>query len=96
MASVETTTIRVRRSTHQRLQKEAELQGKSVTEVLEIAADVLEEQRMLAGFIRCYELHGDEIRAEMKDWMDMPDPPLPDDDWSDVLLPEEDIGDPNS
>ncbi|HEY2714828.1 MAG TPA: hypothetical protein VGI73_01255 [Solirubrobacterales bacterium] len=88
MASVETTTIRVRRSTHQRLQKEAELQGKSVTEVLEIAAEMLEEQRLLAGFVRSYELYGDEIRAEMKDVEEMPEPPLPDEDFSDFLPPE--------
>jgi ABC-type taurine transport system substrate-binding protein len=83
MASVETTTIRVRRSTHQRLQKEAELAGTSVTEVLEAAAELLEEQRMLDSFVRSYEKYGDEIRAEMKDWLNMPGPPLPGDDWSD-------------
>jgi len=49
MASVETTTIRVRRSTHRRLQEEAERQGKSVTEVLDEAAQLLEEQSMLAS-----------------------------------------------
>jgi uncharacterized protein Yka (UPF0111/DUF47 family) len=87
MASVETTTIRVRRSTHKRLQEEAERRGTSVTEVLEAAADVLEEERMLASFVACYEKHGDEIRAEMKDWLDLPDPPLPDEDWSDFLPP---------
>jgi hypothetical protein len=89
MASVETTTIRVRRSTHKRLQEEAERQGTSVTEVLEAAADLFEEQRMLASFVRSYELYGDEIRAEMKDWLDLPDPPLPDEDWSDFLPPPE-------
>jgi uncharacterized protein (DUF1778 family) len=47
MASVETTTIRVRRSTHERLQKQAELMGKSVTQVVEEAADLLEEAKML-------------------------------------------------
>jgi len=47
MASVETTTIRVRRSTHERLQKQAELTGQSVTQVLEEAADLLEEAKML-------------------------------------------------
>ena len=97
MASVETTTIRVRRSTHKRLQEEAERQGKSVTEVLDEATDLLEEQRMLASFERCYELHGDEIRAEMKDWLEMPGPPLPDDDWSDHLPPpDENRGDERS
>jgi uncharacterized protein (DUF1778 family) len=47
MASVETTTIRVRRSTHERLRKQAELTGQSVTQVLEEAADLLEEAKML-------------------------------------------------
>jgi uncharacterized protein Yka (UPF0111/DUF47 family) len=91
MASVETTTIRVRRSTHKRLQAEAERQGTSVTEVLEAAADLFEEERMLRSFVACYEKHGDEIRTEMKDWIDLPDPPLPDEDWSDFLpSPEKD------
>lgn len=84
MASVETTTIRVRRSTHERLVKEAKLAGTSVTQVLEKATDMLEEQRLLEGFVRSYEKHGDRIRAEMKDWLEAPGPPLPDDDWSDV------------
>ena len=89
MASVETTTIRVRRNTHQRLQKEAELAGKSVIEVLEVATNMLEEQRLLEGFVRSYEKYGDEIRAEMKDWIEMPGPPLPDGDWSDVIGDED-------
>jgi uncharacterized protein (DUF1778 family) len=55
MASVETTTIRVRRSTQQRLQKEAELAGKSVTQVLEEAADVLEENRLIDSAVRSWE-----------------------------------------
>lgn len=55
MASVETTTIRVRRSTHERLQKEAELAGKSVTQLLEEAADLLEEVRILEGAERAFE-----------------------------------------
>lgn len=88
MASVETTTIRVRRSTHKRLQEEAERQGKSVTEVLELAADVLEEQTILESAERSWEKHGDALREEMKDWLDMPGPPLPDDDWSDLASPD--------
>ena len=83
MASVETTTIRVRRSTHERLQKEAKLAGKSVTQVLEEATEMLEEQRMLDNFAQSYERYGDEIRAEMKDWLDLPSEGLPDDEWSD-------------
>ncbi len=88
MASVETTTIRVRRSTHRRLQEEAEERGKSVTELLEEAADVLYEQRVLASFVRSYELYGDEIREEMRDVEEMPEPPLPDEDFSDFVPPE--------
>jgi uncharacterized protein (DUF2384 family) len=84
MASVETTTIRVRRSTHQRLQKEAEQRGKSVTELLEVAADVLYEQRILESAERSWERHGGGMREEMKDWLEMPGPTLPDDDWSDL------------
>lgn len=89
MARVETTTIRVRRDTHERLAKEAELAGKSVTQVLEEATELLEEQRMLEDFVRLYERYGDEIREEMKDWLEMPSAGLPDDDWSDAL-PDED------
>jgi hypothetical protein len=84
MATVETTTIRVRRSTQKRLAEEARLAGMSVIEVLDAAADVLEEQRLLDDLERTYERHGAAIHAEMKDWLDMPGPPLPDDDWSDV------------
>jgi uncharacterized protein (DUF1778 family) len=50
MAKTETTTIRVRRNTHERLVKEAALAGKSVTQVLEEVADVLEEERLLEDF----------------------------------------------
>jgi uncharacterized protein Yka (UPF0111/DUF47 family) len=71
MASVETTTIRVRRSTHERLRKEAELAGKSVTQVLEEATGLLEEQRLLADLAHTYERHGDEIREEMRDWLEL-------------------------
>jgi len=45
MASVETTTIRVRRATHERLQKQAEATGQSVTQVLEEAATPSTPQR---------------------------------------------------
>jgi uncharacterized protein (DUF1778 family) len=55
MASVETTTIRVRRSTHERLQRQAELTGQSVTQVLEEAADMLEEAKMLESAERAWE-----------------------------------------
>lgn len=87
MEVVETTTIRVRRSTQERLAEEAKLAGISVSELLEKAADVFEEdrlreaeeQRLLESFARCYEKHGEEIHAEMKDWLDMPGSPPPDD-----------------
>lgn len=61
MASVETTTIRVRRSTHERLQRQAELTGQSVTQVLEEAADLLEEAKM--------------IESAERDWARMADLP---------------------
>ncbi len=54
MASVETTTIRVRRSTHRRLAEEAALAGKSVTQVIEEAADVLEEKRLIESAARSW------------------------------------------
>lgn len=47
MAKAETTTIRVRRSTHERLQLQAEITGQSVTQVLEEAAGMLEEAKLL-------------------------------------------------
>lgn len=68
MAAGETTTIRVRRSTQRRLAEEAKLAGKSVVEVLDAAADLLEEQRLLASMDRSYREHGDEIREEMRFW----------------------------
>jgi hypothetical protein len=77
MAVVETTTIRVRRSTHKRLTEEAERAGMSVVEMLEAAVDLLEEQRLLASMDESYRKHGDEIREEMKAWEALPD------GWSD-------------
>jgi IS5 family transposase len=74
MAVVDTTTIRVRRSTQRRLAREAELVGKSVVDVLDTAADLLEEQRLLAGMDRAYRERGAEIRAESDAW----DATLPD------------------
>lgn len=68
MAAVETTTIRVRRSTQRRLAREAELAGRSVVDVLDAAADLLEEQRLLADMDRAYRVRGDEIRAESSAW----------------------------
>lgn len=68
MAAVETTTIRVRRTTQRRLAEEAELAGTSVVEVLEAAVDLLEEQRLLTSMDESYAKHGDEIREEMKAW----------------------------
>jgi hypothetical protein len=92
MAVVDTSTIRVPSRTQQRLAEEARLARISVTELLEKAADIAEEerlfkaeeQRLLDSLVRCYEVHGEAIRAEMKDWLDMPGPP-PSDDWSDVI-----------
>jgi hypothetical protein len=72
MAVVETTTIRVRRSTQRRLANEAEIAGTSVVEMLEAAVDLLEEQRLLASMDESYEKYGDEIHKEMKAWLEMP------------------------
>jgi hypothetical protein len=47
MASVETTTIRIRRSTHKRLEEEAERQGNCVMELVDEAAQSFEEHRLL-------------------------------------------------
>lgn len=74
MAIIETTTIRVRRSTQERLAREAELVGKSLVDVLDVAADLLEEQRLLAAMDRAYRMHGTEIRKESNAW----DATLPD------------------
>jgi len=68
MAVVETTTIRVRRNTHQRLVEEAKLAGTSVVEVIEAAVDLLEEQRLLTSMDESYRKYGNEIREEMKAW----------------------------
>lgn len=73
MAAVETTTIRVRRSTQRRLAEEAEHAGTSVVEVLEAAVDLLEEQRLLASMDESYRKYGDEIHEEMKAWLELPD-----------------------
>jgi uncharacterized protein (DUF1778 family) len=74
MAIIETTTIRVRRSTQERLAREADLVGKSLVDVLDVAADLLEEQRLLAEMDRAYRMHGVEIRKESEAW----DATLPD------------------
>jgi uncharacterized protein (DUF1778 family) len=55
MPRVETTTIRVRRSTLERLQKQAELREQSVTQLLEEAADALEEATVLESAERAWE-----------------------------------------
>ena len=79
MAEVETTTIRVRRSTQQRLAVEANEAGMSVIEMVDAAVDLWEEQRLLDSMVESYEKYGDEIREEMKDWIGLPDG-SPDDD----------------
>lgn len=89
MASVETTTIRVRRSTHERLQKQAELTGQSVTQVLEEAADLLEEQRLFASMERSHAKYADEMQAELAAWDGTLADGLPDDDWSDGSADED-------
>lgn len=72
MAVVETTTIRVRRSTQERLARRAELEGRSLTEMFDTAVDLLEEQGLLTSMDESYRKHGDEIHEEMKAWLEMP------------------------
>jgi len=72
MAAVETTTIRVRRSTQERLARLAELEERSLTDMLDAAVDLLEEQDMLASMDESYRKYGDEIHEEMKAWLEMP------------------------
>lgn len=73
MAEVETTTIRVRRSTQRRLADEARLEGMSVIEMVDAAVDLWEEKRLLDSMDESYRKYGDEIREEMKDWIGLPD-----------------------
>jgi hypothetical protein len=73
MAEVETTTIRVRRSTQRRLADEARLEGMSVIEMVDAAVDLWEEKRLLDSMDESYRKYGDEIREEMKDWISLPD-----------------------
>lgn len=72
MAATETTTIRVRRGAQERLAHQAELEGKSLTEMFDVAVDLLEEQSLLTSMDESYRKHGDEIHEEMKAWLEMP------------------------
>ena len=72
MATTKTVMIRVRRSTQERLARQAELEGKSLTEMFDAAVDVLEEQILLASMDESYRKYGDEIHEEMKAWLEMP------------------------
>ena len=67
--------IRVRRSTQERLAREAELEGKSLTEMFDAAVDLWEERRLLDSMDESYRKYGDEIHEEMKDWLDFPNGP---------------------
>lgn len=73
MAATETMMIRVRRSTQERLAREAELEGKSLTDMFDAAVDLWEERRLLDSMDESYRKYGDEIHEEMKDWLDFPD-----------------------
>ncbi len=73
MAVVETTTIRVRRSTQLRLAEEAEIAGSSVIDMLDAAVDLIEEQRLLASMDESYRKYGGEIHEEMQAWLELPD-----------------------
>ncbi len=68
MAVTETTTIRVRKGTQQRLSKEAELAGMSVIEMVDAAVDLWEERRLLDSMDESYAKHGGEIHEEMRIW----------------------------
>lgn len=72
MAATKTMMIRVRRSTQERLARQAELEGKSLTEMFDTAVDMLEEQILLTSMDESYRKYGDEIHAEMKAWLEMP------------------------
>jgi len=67
MAVVETTTIRVRRSTQKRLAEEAEAAGMSVIEMVDAAVGLWEERRLLESMDESYAKHGDEIREEIEE-----------------------------
>jgi hypothetical protein len=51
-----------------RLAQEAKLAGKSVVDLLDAAAELLEEQRMLASMDRSYREQGAEIHEELAAW----------------------------
>ena len=72
MATVETTTIRVRRSTQRRLAQEADIAGKNVIDMLDAAVDLIEEQRLLSSMDESYRERGDEIHEEMRAWLETP------------------------
>ena len=72
MAVTDTTTIRVRLSTRTRLAEEAKQAGMSVIEMVDAAVDLWEERRLLDSMVESYAKHEDEIREEMKDWIDFP------------------------
>jgi len=73
MAATKTVMIRVRRSTQERLAREAKLEGTSLTEMFDAAVDLWEERRLLDSMDESYRKYGDEIHEEMKDWLDFPD-----------------------
>lgn len=50
----------------------AELEERSLTDMLDAAVDLLEEQDMLASMDESYRKYGDEIHEEMKAWLEMP------------------------
>jgi hypothetical protein len=68
MAVVETTTIRIRQSTKERLAAEAKEAGMSVIEMVDAVVGLWEERRLLDSMDEFYAKHGDEIHEEMKIW----------------------------
>ena len=73
MVVVETTTIRIRKATQVRLAREAEIAESSLVDMLDAAVDLWEERRLLNSMDESYKKFGDEIHAEMKPWLDLPD-----------------------
>ncbi len=69
MEVIETTTILVRHSTIRALANEEQATRTNVSEALETAVDLLEEQRLLTSMDESYRRYGDEIREEMKVWL---------------------------
>ena len=60
--------MRIKRATQQRLAHEAELAGTSMVELLDAAADLIEERRLLDAMDRAYRENGGALRTEAAAW----------------------------